>query len=117
MSIAGFYVKSTMKLRLIPDFSGGGNMRTELEPAYEFYLLSPDGRVYRGSGWGVVTARHLDRFDFDAARIEEPQNVGGYVDDGGRVTIQMPGEGIAAVAIEGGALRIGDATFERTGFE
>src|SRR5262249_8455754 len=38
VSSAGFYVMSTRKLRLIPDLSGGGNMRTELQPAYEFYL-------------------------------------------------------------------------------
>lgn len=117
MSIDGFYVKSGLKLRLIPDFSGGGNMRTELEPAYEFYLLSADGRAYRNSGWGVVTARNLDRFDFDAARINEPENVGSYTDDGDRITIHMQGRTIVATIIAGGALRIDDSTFEKTGFE
>ncbi|GEM_PF-1536508 len=117
MSIAGFYVMATQKLRLIPDFSGGGNLRTELEPAYEFYLLSADGRVYRDSGWGVVAARNLDRFDFDEARAREPQHVGVYSIDGDRVAIAMRDETIVATLLADGALRIGDATYRRTGFE
>ena len=117
MSSAGFYVMSTRKLRLIPDLSGGGNMRTELQPAYEFYLLSADGRVYRNSGWGFVTAQNIDRFNFDAARVRDPQNVGSYIDDGDRVTIQMQGQNIVAAIVAGGALRIGDSTYERTGFK
>jgi hypothetical protein len=117
MSKAGFYVKSALKLRLIPDFSGGRNMTSRLEAAYEFYLLSSDGRVYRGSGWGVVTAQNLDRFDFDAARIQEPQNVGSYTDGGDHITIQMQGQNIVATIVAGGALRIGDSTYERTGFK
>ena len=117
MSSAGFYVMSTLKLRLIPDLSGGGNMRTELEPAYEYYLLSADGRVYRNSGWGVVTAQNIDRFDFDATRTREPQNVGSYIDDGDHVTIQMQGQTIVATIVAGGALRIGNSTYERTGFK
>ena len=117
MSSAGFYVMSTLKLRLIPDLSGGGNMRTELEPAYEYYLLSADGRVYRNSGWGVVTAQNIDRFDFDATRTREPQNVGSYIDGGDHVTIQMQGQNIVATIVAGGALRIGNSTYERTGFK
>jgi hypothetical protein len=117
VSSAGFYVISTLKLRLIPDLSGGGNMRTELEPAYEFYLLSADGRVYRDSGWGVVTAQNIDRFNFDEARTREPQNVGSYIDDGDYVTIQMQGQNIVATIVAGGALRIGNSTYERTGFK
>jgi hypothetical protein len=117
VSSAGFYVMSALKLRLIPDFSGGGNMRTELQPAYEFYLLSAGGRVYRNSGWGVVTAQNIDRFDFDAAQIREPQNVGSYSDGGDHVTIHMQGQNIVATIVAGGALRIGDSTYERTGFK
>ena len=117
MSSTGVYVMSALKLRLIPDLSCGGNMRTELEPAYEFYLLSADGRVYRNNGWGFVTAQHIDRFDFDAARIREPQNVGSYTADGDHVTIQMQGQKIVATIVAGGALRIGDSTYERTGFK
>ena len=117
MSVAGFYVMSALKLRLIPDLSGGGNMRTELEPAYEFYLLSADGRVYRNSGWGVVAAQNIDRFDFDAARAREPQNVGNYIEDGEHVTIQMQGQNIVATIVAGGALRIADSTYQRTGFK
>ncbi len=117
MSIAGFYVMSRLKLRLSPDFSGGGNLRTELEPAYEFYLLSADGRVYRDSGWGVVAAQNLDRFDFDEARAREPQQVGVYSIDGDRVAIAMRDETIVATLLADGALRIGDATYRRTGFE
>jgi hypothetical protein len=117
VSSAGFYVMSALKLRLIPDFSGGGNMRTELQPAYEFYSLSAAGRVYRNSGWGVVTAQNIDRFDFDAAQIREPQNVGSYTDGGDHVTIHTQGQNIVATIVAGGALRIGDSTYERTGFQ
>lgn len=116
MSIAGFYVLSTQKFRLIFDFTGGGNTSTELQPAYEFFLLSPDGQVYRNSGWGFVTAHNIDRFDFEAARIREPQHVGNFTNDGDHVTIQMPGQTIVATIIAGGALRIGNSTYERTGF-
>ena len=116
MSIAGFYVRSMLKLRLIPDFSGGGNMRTELEPAYEFYLLSADGRAYRDSGWGAVAARNIERFDFDEARAREPQRVGVYTLDGDHVAIAMPDETIVATILADGALQIGDAHYERTGF-
>jgi hypothetical protein len=107
---------STLKLRLIPDLSGGGNSRTELEPAYEFYLRSADGRVYRNSGWGVVMVQNIARFDFDATRSREPQNVGGYIDDGDHVTIQIQGQNTVATIVAGGALRIGNSTYERTGF-
>lgn len=117
MSIAGFYVMSKLKLRLIPDFSGGGNMRTELEPAYEFYLLSADGRVYRDAGWGVVAAHDIDRFDFDAARTRQPQNVGSYIEEGGHIMIRMPGQDIVATIAAGGALVIGDSTYQHTGFK
>ena len=114
---AGFYVMSALKLRLIPDFSGGRNMRTELQPAYEFYLLSADGRVYRNSGWGVVTAQNTDRVDFDAARIREPENVGSYTDEADHVMIRIQGQTIVATIVAGGALRIGNSTYERTGFK
>ena len=117
MSRAGFYVMSKLKLRLIPDLSGGGNMRTELQPTYEFYLLSADSRAYRNSGWGVVAAQNIDRFDFDEAAIREPQNVGSYIDDGDHVTIQIQGQNIVATIGAGGALCIGDSTYERTGFK
>jgi len=114
---AGFYRMSALKLRLIPDFSGAGNMKTELQPAYEFYLLSADGRIYRNSGWGVVTAPDIDRFDFDAARIREPENVGSYTDEGDHVTIRIQGQTIVATVVAEGALRIGNSTYERTGFK
>ena len=116
MSIAGFYVMSTQKLRLIFDLSGGGNTKTELQPAYEFYLISAEGRVYRNSGWGFITAQNIDGFDFDAARIREPQNVGSCTSDGDHVLIQIQGQKIVATIVAGGALRIGDSTYERTGF-
>ena len=114
---AGFYVMSTLKLRLIPDFSGGRNTGTELQPAYEFYLLSADGRIYRNSGWGVVTAQNIDRFDFNAARIREPDNVGSYTDEADHVTIRIQGQTIVATIVAGGALRIGNSTYERRGFK
>jgi hypothetical protein len=116
MSRAGFYVYSTQRLRLKPDFSGGG-MRTELEPCYEFYLLSADGRVYRNSGWGFITAENIDRFDFNAARMREPQNVGSYTDNGNQIMIQVQGQNIVGTIGARGALQIGDSTYERTGFK
>ncbi len=73
--------------------------------------------MYRNAGWGVVTAQNLDRFDFDEARVREPQNVGSYIDDGEHVTIQMQGQNIIATIVAGGSLRIGDAAYERTGFK
>jgi hypothetical protein len=117
VSIAGFYVMSTQKLRLVFDLSGGGSTSTELQPAYEFYLISPEGHVYRNSGWGFITAQNIDRFDFDAARIREPQNVGSCIDDGDHVTIHIQGQNIVATVVAGGALRIGNSTYERTGFK
>jgi hypothetical protein len=104
---------SKLQLRLIPDFSGGGNMTTDLQSAYEFYLLSADGRVYRNSGWGFVTARNIDGFDFEAARVREPRNVGSYTDDGHYLTIRVQGEQIVATIDAEGALQIGGSTYRR----
>jgi hypothetical protein len=104
------------KLFLVFDLSGGGNTRTELQPD-EFYLISPERRVYRNSGWGFITARNIDPFDFDAARTREPENVGSCTNDGYRVTIHIQGQNIVATVVAGGALRIGNSTYERTGFK
>ena len=116
-SRAGFYVYSTLKLRFLPTFTGSGGITTELEPAYEFYLLSADGRAYRNSGWGFVTAKNIDQFDFDETETREPENVGSYTDETDHLIIRIQDQTLVATITGTGALRIGASTFERTGFE
>jgi hypothetical protein len=116
VSIAGFYRMVTRRLRLVPDFTGGGNMRTELQLVCEFYLLSGDGRVYHDTGDGPVAPLNFNYFDFDAASVREPANVGVYTVDGPLLTIRLPNQTILATIIAGGgAIQIEGATYELIG--
>ena len=47
-------------------------------PARHFYLLSPDGRVYRAYDGIEAPDGDADQFDYDAALAQDPRNTGTY---------------------------------------
>jgi len=115
---AGLYLAQVNRMYLRPNFSGGGGMTTDHKVDTEFYLLSADGRVYRGYGLPEVPGGDLRNFDFEAARRKDPGNVGTYAAQGDQVTIRIGGaagrdETIAATVVEGDALRFRNSTYKR----
>ena len=110
---AGLYLAQVNRMYLRPNFGGGGGMTTDYKVDTEFYLLSADGRVYRGYGLPEVPGGQLRNFDFDAARRKDPGNVGTYTAQGDRVTIRVSDETITATVVEGGALRFRNSTYKR----
>ena len=115
---AGLYLAQVNRMYLRPSFGGGGGMTTDHKVDTEFYLLSADGRVYRGYGLPEVPGGDLRNFDFEAARHRDPGNVGSYTAQGDRVTIRIGGasgkdETIAATVVDGDSLRFRNSTYKR----
>ena len=82
------------------------------------YLLSGDGRVYRGFDLLVTASSDLGRFDFDAAERNEPESTGRYTVQGGQLIIEFGGpqpERINVPLPQGGRniLRIDSVDYER----
>lgn len=86
---------------------------TEWTTSTEFYLLSPEGKVYRGHGLPEVPGGNLSRFDYETARRKDPGNVGTYSTDGSRVTLLVGDERISA-ALGGDELEIRGTKFRRS---
>jgi hypothetical protein len=73
--IAGLWLASKMLFN--PNLSGGVGSGS-FQAGTEFYLLSPDGRAYRGRKLPQTSGGDIRRFDYDAAQREDPQNYGRY---------------------------------------
>jgi hypothetical protein len=91
--------------------SGSWQLRTQ------FYLLAADGRLYRGYDVPNAPNGDIARFDFDDARLRDPQNSGTYSVSGTRVLIRMgdpnvPDE-ITATRIGADQLEINQVRFQR----
>jgi hypothetical protein len=113
-SVAGLYLATTRQLRFNP-FGGPGSASWEV--ATEFYLLSHDGRVFRGRDLPNAPGGDIDRFDYDAARREAPGNYGTYTESGSEVVLQFgdpPHETIAATRPEPDVLEIRGTKFKRS---
>jgi hypothetical protein len=86
------------------------------ESALHFYLLSPDGRVYRAYNQVDLPSGNAGLFDFAAAERRDPANVGRYTFEAGKLVIQMENstrETIVAEAPQGGVLNIYGIAYRR----
>lgn len=113
-SVAGLYLATTRQLRFNA-FGGPGSASWEV--ATEFYLLSPDRRVFRGRDLPNAPDGDIGRFDYDAARREAPGNYGTYAVDGPEVVMHFgdpPHEALTATCPEPDVLDIRGTKFKRS---
>jgi hypothetical protein len=87
---SGLYLATVR--RMVFRATGG----TDWTTSTEFYLLSPDGKVYRGHGLPEVPGGDLQRFDYEKARRTDPGNSGTWSGSGSKLTITVGGERISA---------------------
>ena len=104
---SGLYLATVR--RMVFRATGGSEWTTTTE----FYLLSPDGKVYRGHGLPEVPGGDLARFDYEKARRADPGNSGTYSASGSRVSISVGDERIGATLI-GDELDIRSTKFRRS---
>jgi hypothetical protein len=111
--VAGLYLASTSQYRLNPFGSPGSG---SWEWRTEFYLLSRDGRVFRGPDLPKAPEGDISRFDYDAARREAPTASGTYTVRGREVVLKMgpAPETIVATRPEAGELEIRGTKFKRS---
>lgn len=110
--VAGLYLASTSQYRLNPlGTTGSGSM----EWRTEFYLLSRDGRVFRGPDLPKAPGGDISRFDYDAARREAPAASGTYTVRGREVVLKMgpQQETLVVTRPEAGVLEIRGTKFKR----
>src|SRR5262249_17402549 len=92
--VAGVYMgykpKYTVNL-----FGGPGS--GSFSPAPHFYLLSPDGRVYRTFDILKVPKSDPIRFDYAAARRNDPENSGHFTVQGGQLVMRFGRSGSETV--------------------
>jgi len=105
---SGLYLATVR--RLVFRATGG----TDWISTTEFYLLSPEGRVYRGYDLPEVPSGDLRRFDYEQARRADPGNSGSYTTSGNEVTITVGGESISATRAEPDELEIRGTKFKRS---
>jgi hypothetical protein len=113
--VAGLYLASTSQYRLNPL---GGPGSGSMEWRTEFYLLSRDGRVFRGPDLPKAPDGDISRFDYDAARRETPSAWGAYTVRGNEVVLTMgesPRETIVATRPEPGVLEIRGTKYRKSG--
>ena len=110
--VAGLYLASTLQFRLNLFGSPGSGSQ---EWRTEFYLLSREGRVFRGPDLPKAPDGDISRFDYDAARREAPAASGTYSVRGREVVLKMgsPQETIVATRPEFGVLEIRGTKFKR----
>lgn len=112
--IAGLYLATTSQYRLNP-LGGAGSGSMELRT--EFYLLSAEGRVFRGPDLPNAPGGDISRFDYDAARREAPSASGTWTARGRDVVLKMgrqQQEIIIATRSEAGVLDIRGTKFRRS---
>lgn len=96
--------------RMVFRATGGSDWTTSTE----FYLLSPDGKVYRGHGLPEVPGGDVRRFDYEKARRADPGNSGTYSASGSSVTIVVGDERIGATLAGPDELEIRGTKFKRS---
>ena len=105
---SGLYLATVR--RMVFRATGGSEWTTSTE----FYLLSPEGKVYRGHGLPEVPGGNLARFDYEKARQADPGNSGTYTASGSRVTITVGDERINATLSGQDELEIRGTKFRRS---
>ena len=106
--VSGLYLATVRRMVFRP--TGGSEWTTSTE----FYLLSPQGKVYRGHGLPQVPGGNLARFDYEEARRADPGNSGTYSASGSRVTITLGDERISATLNGQDELEIRGTKFRRS---
>lgn len=106
--VNGLYLATVR--RMVFRATGGSDWTTSTE----FYLLSPQGKVYRGHGLPQVPGGNLARFDYEEARRADPGNSGTYSASGSRVTITLGDERISATLNGQDELEIRGTKFRRS---
>lgn len=107
--MSGLYLATVR--RMVFRATGGSEWTTSTE----FYLLSPEGKVYRGHGLPEVPGGNVARFDYEKARRADPGNSGTYSASGSRVTITVGDERIGATLAGPDELDIRGTRFKRSG--
>lgn len=106
--VSGLYLATVR--RMVFRATGGSEWTTSTE----FYLLSPDGKVYRGHGLPEVPGGNPARFDYERARRADPGNSGTYSASGSRVTLAVGDERITATFAGAEELDIRGTKFRRS---
>lgn len=106
--LGGLYLATVR--RMVFRATGGSEWTTSTE----FYLLSPDGKLYRGHGLPEVPGGDVARFDYEKARRADPGNSGTYAASAGRLTITIGGERINAALSGQDELEIRGTKFRRS---
>ena len=106
--VSGLYLATVR--RMVFRATGGSEWTTSTE----FYLLSPEGKVYRGHGLPEVPGGNVARFDYEKARRADPGNSGTYAASGSRVAITVGDERINAALGGQDELEIRGTKFRRS---
>lgn len=104
----GLYLATVRRMVFRP--SGG----TEWTTSTEFYLLSPEGKLYRGHGLPEAPGGDLRRFDFEKARRADPGNSGTYSASGNRLTLLVGEERVDATLAGPDELEVRGTKFRRS---
>jgi hypothetical protein len=105
---SGLYLATVR--RMVFRATGGSEWTTSTE----FYLLSPEGKVYRGHGLPEMPGGNLARFDYEKARRVDPGNSGAYSAAGRQVTLMVGNERITATVSGPDELDIRGTKFRRS---
>lgn len=111
--VSGLYLATVRRMVFRPSFSGGTGS-SEWTTDTEFYLLSADGKVYRGHGLPEVPGGDLQRFDYGKAGRADPGNSGTYAASGNRVTFDLGAERVTGTLAGGDELEIRGTRFRRS---
>ena len=116
-SVAGLYLGSALQFVPSPVLgasTGSGSWMS----GTRFYLLSADGRVYRGYRLPKAPGGDIQRFDFENAKAEDPYNSGVFVVESDRVVLRFgggvaPQEESSALPKANGPLEINGTRYQR----
>jgi hypothetical protein len=111
--VSGLYLATVRRMVFRPSFSGGTGS-SEWTTTTEYYLLSPEGKAYRGYGLPEVPGGDLRRFDFERARRADPGNSGTYAASGTRVTFILGAERLSGTLAGADELEIRGTKFRRS---
>jgi hypothetical protein len=112
-AVAGLYMGSKPKYMVNLNRAVGQGSHVL---ALHYYLLSPNGRVYRAYDQIQAPGGDVSRFDFDAAQRADPVNSGRYTIKSNQLHIQFigqPPETISVPAPQGGRVTIDTVLYIR----
>lgn len=110
----GLFLASTRRYVLS---IGGAPGSGSWEIATRFYLLSPDGRFYRGYGLPSVPGGDVRAFDYAKAEREDAPNTGTYTVIGRRVVLRTRSGETVEGSLARGELAIENMTFKKAGLK